>query len=322
MKPSDFFFERSGCPFCQGPGQDMGYSIDYRETAEADPRVPNIGGRLLDCPQCGVTFSSHGCRLEAFALFYNMCLESHHSFDVTPLQRVRLAIIRHLWNSGHQPGSWLQWLARHSLNILHLPVLGRPLKGLRVLDVGAGLGEFMVVARQLGAEVVGTEVLPVLVDHIRRQGLECHLGEVDKLDLESNGFDVILCRAVLYRTVSPRQTLETFHRLLRKDGELALVDPCPIDGVDWFGRKQFPQGHFYIRDVDKYFQVLGRSGFECIRQHMIYGRPDALLKRLNPATAILCAWQILEGNLRRQRPYLLNYCCRKVAPGKSGFQEV
>jgi SAM-dependent methyltransferase len=306
---SDSFFERGGCPFC---GQASGHvlaKISYHETAEANRELPALDGRLELCPSCGVAYSSHGCRIEAFASFYRKTLTDLDYLDRSLLQRVRRAALRRILSEYHRPWSVSRLLDALSLHILHIPPLGRRPRGLRLLDVGSGLGEFLEIYRDLGNEVVGTEVIPELAARLRERGLDCHFGEVEALSLPSGRFDAIVLRAVFYRTRDPAGTLRLLKALLAPGGEIVLVDPCPLEeGVPYFARKHFPQGHFYICDPAKYLGMLRqRFGLSAPASRIIYGRPEALLRPARLVGNAMAFAELLAGNLMRRKPYFLSY---------------
>lgn len=88
------------------------------------------------------------------------------------------------------------------------------------------------------------------------QGIDCRFGQLADIDLRGR-FDLILFRAVLYRTSDPTGTLSAAKRLLAPGGEISIIDPCvDLEGVRYFAFKQFPQGRYYITDFDTYAAML------------------------------------------------------------------
>ena len=164
-------------------------------------------------------------------------------FNNSFLQNIRLlALTRLILSQLSGPLSSALQIPPHTLT---------DFKGKQVLDVGCGFGEFSRAYCELGASVTATEVIPQLVEIVNKQGVKCHLGELDELNLNKGTFDVILFRAVLYRTPNPAKTFEVARDLLTSDGELSMIDPCvDLAGAEYYAFKHFPQGRYYISDIN------------------------------------------------------------------------
>ncbi len=233
-----FFQPSPACPFCQGAGTSR-FPLSYSDTAEANVSVPDATGEILECEACGVYYPSLTYDQKHFADLYSKSLGDLLYFDETVLQRIRRSAISGMIKS--QSRSVLS-------SALQIPAHGAlDFKGRSVLDVGCGFGEFSAAYKKLGATVTATEVIPQLVELNKKQGINCHLGEVESLNLPTTSFDFILFRAVMYRTTAPAVTLKRAVELLAPGGEISLIDPCvDIDGVRYYAGKHFPQGRFYI----------------------------------------------------------------------------
>jgi len=95
----------------------------------------------------------------------------------------------------------------------------------KLLDVGAGYGFFLEIARQRGWEVYGTELTDEAVNHCREKGLSMYKGEFQNLDVEAESFDVIVSIEVLEHINNPIQYIEKAHQVLRKGGVFYLTTP-------------------------------------------------------------------------------------------------
>lgn len=303
------FVARDGCPFCGRAGRTVLDEVRYHETAEANPALPDVRGRLYDCPTCGIAHPSHVYSVASFRRFYDKAFTDLDYLDHSRLQAIRMAWMRRILAGPVGALSLASMLDRLSLRALQVPRMQRRPAGLRILDVGCGFGEFMRLWRDLGGEVVGTEVIPAFVQRMRAAGLTCLLGELEDLDFAGRRFDVVNLRAVFYRTRRPARTLEVAAGLLADGGEILLLDPCPgPEGVSYFFRKQFPQGQFYILDRQRFLKMLqGRFGLRCTRSQLIYGRPTAPLKRVRLAGNLLGLGELMLANLLRRKAYMLRY---------------
>jgi 2-polyprenyl-3-methyl-5-hydroxy-6-metoxy-1,4-benzoquinol methylase len=105
----------------------------------------------------------------------------------------------------------------------------------RLLDVGAGIGTFLSLARdRFGWEVTGTEVSTSAVRIAReRYGLELLVGRIEDLQLPAQSFDLITLWHVLEHVPSPAQTLDLCHHLLASNGLLAIAVPNDDDARSW-----------------------------------------------------------------------------------------
>lgn len=306
---SRFFFERTGCPFCGTQSSTVLSHIRYHETAEANKMLPDISGMLYACEPCGVAYSSHGCHLHAFPDFYSKALGDLTYFDESFLQLMRRRYLKEILRNRHKPSSLSRFLDAASLYVFQVPLVMREMRKQKILDVGCGFGEFMEAYRDMGNAVTGTEVIPALVQRLTQKRLDCELGEIEELSLEKHAFDVIIARAVFYRTRHPAATLNLFKELLAEGGELAFVDPYPTrEGVEYFFKKQFPQGHFYILDHQRYLAMLKEKfGLSCVAMRQVYGRPGAPLKKVRLWGNVVGLFELFCANLFKRKPYVMGY---------------
>lgn len=309
LTAADVFVERTGCPFCHAKSEKRLCEVEYRDTAEANRSVPSVHGTLFECPECGVAFPSHAYRPSAFPLLYAKTFRDLDGFDRSVFQRLRMAGLMRIAVAHHRRVSVSRLLDALTCRVLQVPALGRPPRGLRILDVGCGFGEFVKIYSALGNDVVGTEIVPEFVDRLRQAGFDCRLGELQHLDLGSQQFDVVIMRAVFYRTLDPAATFEKVKAHLAPGGEIVLIDACPErDGAAYFFRKQFPQGQFYVIDRPRYLSMLRqRFGLACAAARLIYGRPEAPLKPLTPLGHVWGLFELIAANLLRRKPYVLSY---------------
>jgi SAM-dependent methyltransferase len=314
MHVEECFAETRGCPFCAVRSTSTLDTIQYRETAEANQSLPDVHGALYACESCGVAYCSHVYQVAAFPVLYQKTLGDLTYFDRTALQVLRKAYLKAILGAQGRIPLVARFLDSMSLRVLQVPQLTRSVRGLSVLDVGFGLGEFSAIFEALGSRVSGTEIIPRLVEAARAKGMDAYLGEIEALDLGGRRFDLILMRAVYYRTRDPVTTLKKVLACLAEDGEIALVDPCPgREGASYFFRKQFPQGRFYVIDRKSYFRMLGeRFALRCMNFRQFYGRPRSALKPTRLIGNLTGLAELAWGNLTRSKPYTAAYTLRRV----------
>ncbi len=307
------FHERDGCPFCSRASDDVLTRIRYHDTVGANRELPNVRGALFACRDCGIGYCSHIYSLEHFAALYQRLIDRNIEFHRSRVQRLRVVVVREILRRRGTRRSISSLLDALTLHALLIPEFKRGSGQQRVLDVGAGFGDFAEAFQELGDTVETTEVVPYLVDILQGMGLRSHLGELEKLRLDSGGFDLIFMRGSLYRTRDPAATLETAERLLAEGGAIASLDPCPGDpGAEYWARMQFPQGQFYILDCERYQSMLrDRFSLEMTDQRVIYGRPETHLHQIGLLGTAIEFGEMLFNNLLRRKPFMLAYSLRR-----------
>ena len=103
-----------------------------------------------------------------------------------------------------------EFLARHR------PAPGRN----RLLDVGCGTGQFLLLARAEGWDVMGIEIAKAGVEAARKVGLPVNLGSLTTLDLPELSFDLITFWNVLDFVPDPMEQARAAHRILAPGGVL------------------------------------------------------------------------------------------------------
>ncbi|MDB3905897.1 class I SAM-dependent methyltransferase [Crocinitomicaceae bacterium] len=95
----------------------------------------------------------------------------------------------------------------------------------KLLDVGAGYGFFLEIARERGWEVHGTELTEEAVEHCRGKGIKMFQGEFHDLDLDPDSYDVIVSIEVIEHINTPKDYVSTAKKILRKGGLFYLTTP-------------------------------------------------------------------------------------------------
>ncbi len=94
--------------------------------------------------------------------------------------------------------------------------------GKRLLDFGAGTGDFLVTAKEKGWEIEGVEPSPIAQENARKKGLRL-CGSVK--ELQNKKFDVITLWHVLEHVPNLEEQIGELEGLLANDGTLIVAVP-------------------------------------------------------------------------------------------------
>ncbi|MHC4471663.1 MAG: class I SAM-dependent methyltransferase [Planctomycetota bacterium] len=94
----------------------------------------------------------------------------------------------------------------------------------RLLDVGAGAGLFLEVARDEGWEAEGVELSARAAEEAARRSIRVHVGDLADLDLEG-GFDAAVSFETLEHVPDPAGFLSSIRAVLRPGGGLLVSTP-------------------------------------------------------------------------------------------------
>ncbi len=165
-----------------------------------------------------------------------------HSKTGLTLDDALLEQIRDYWNAHihdleiatHPVGTaeFFQELAEYRFDKLHyLPTVVRfpAYQGMRLLEVGCGVGLDLVRFACAGALVTGIDLAEVSIDLARRnfaqEGLTAELRVMngENLEFADNSFDVAYAHGVLQYTADAQRMINELHRVLRPGGEAILM---------------------------------------------------------------------------------------------------
>jgi SAM-dependent methyltransferase len=118
--------------------------------------------------------------------------------------------------------------------------------GERVLDLACGTGGVAELLAETGADVVGIDLSPVLVDIARERAAERGLsidyrvGDCERLDLEDASFDAVGSSVGIMFSPDHEATASELARITKPGGRLALANWVPGAGVQDLFRLMAP----------------------------------------------------------------------------------
>lgn len=147
------------------------------------------------------------------------------------------------------------------------------LRGRRILEVGAGLGEASVYFALQGATVVASDLSPAMVRFQQRLAahhgvtITSHAGPAETLELPG-GFDVIYAANLLHHLTDKETFLRIVHRLLKPEGIFVSWDPLCYNPIINVYRRLASK----VRTEDE--APLSRADFKLLRRTFPRSRVD------------------------------------------------
>jgi 2-polyprenyl-3-methyl-5-hydroxy-6-metoxy-1,4-benzoquinol methylase len=152
------------------------------------------------------------------------------------------------------------------------------LKGKKILDVGAGLGESSVYFALQGAEVYYNDISPKMGEFAEKLAnkygvkLQYMIAPIEKLELYENFFDVIHCANLIHHVPQVDQDfwIKTMSQSLKKGGTLVTWDPLRYNPVINVYRRmamevrtidEMPVGFDILKLYKKYFSKVEHKEF-------------------------------------------------------------
>jgi 2-polyprenyl-3-methyl-5-hydroxy-6-metoxy-1,4-benzoquinol methylase len=182
-----------------------------------------------------------------------------------------------------QAGKYDSWLQQERARDLLWKRRLRKLLPYRVegnlLDIGAGIGQFLHHAQPLFTQVTGTEVSSSAVVIAREKyGLKLLAGQIDDLNLPPGSFDNITLFHVLEHVPDPGRLVDLCRKLLRPQGIMVIA--VPNDVLAWSSAIKKAGKRLGLKPFQKFSPVLGIARAGLSREiHLSHFRP-AVLRQL------------------------------------------
>lgn len=230
------------CPLCASSVHDV--------VAERDRNGRPL--RTVMCTVCGHVFTNPAPDENALKAFYTERYRSEYKGVTTPKRK-------HVLRAGFRA---LERLARLK------PYLPAPA---RILDIGAGGGEFAYLLTKAGYSVTGVEPNVGYANFARESyGLDI-LGTILELaNFEPGSFDAITLHHVFEHVADPYQALLRFTGWLRPQGLLIIEVP---NVTSWFHapHRRFHAAHLHTFNQTGLEDVLRAAGYDILDMNIAPG---------------------------------------------------
>lgn len=95
----------------------------------------------------------------------------------------------------------------------------------RLLDIGCGVGETLIAARDAGFDPIGLDIGEYSVEHCRGLGFEVHRASITRTGLPDNSFDVVTMWDVIEHIPRTSEGLREVWRILKPGGLAVVMTP-------------------------------------------------------------------------------------------------
>lgn len=148
-------------------------------------------------------------------------------------------------------------------------LLGKWINGpKKILDVGAGGGEFAYLLKTLGHDVYGIEPNKGYAEYSKSEyGLNVQVGFIQDVLQPDGSFDLITIWHVLEHTENPCEVLTKLHRLLKPQGILVVEVPT-IEATCQSPKSTFHEAHIYNFNLETLRMLGGKVGFSEIEHKL------------------------------------------------------
>jgi len=165
------------------------------------------------CPPCGLWYVCETPEQSAILKLYEGYWQDFRPHDLSSRTAARMLARAKIEGT-------------RDIRIMRLCALLGGLRGKRILDVGCGLGQFLLEARAHGAEVLGIDVSPEACQFVRqRLGLPVSSKPVEQWATETEPVDAVVMNDLIEHVNEPLSYIIAARAVLRLGGVLLLHTP-------------------------------------------------------------------------------------------------
>jgi ubiquinone/menaquinone biosynthesis C-methylase UbiE len=156
-----------------------------------------------------------------------------------------------------------------------------------LLDVGAGIGQFLNLARPHFNHVSGTEVSQTALKIAKEKyGLDLLQGQIEDSNLSQSSFDTITLFHVLEHVPDPKRTIARCKELMKVGGVLLVC--VPNDVLSWTSKLKILGKKLGLRPFQKFSPRLGVPRvFTSSEIHLSHFAPSVLRRALEQAGLVV-----------------------------------
>lgn len=250
--------------------------------ATKDRSFPINGSfQLVKCSKCGLLYLNPQPEFGELQCHYPT--EDYYAYrngrePTNIVNNEKLALWRTIRNSLLKPWSKILPFLQNEIE-KELAYLGPVYDGMRVLDVGCGVGDGLSFYRERGASTYGVEIDPKACEEGRNKGHRIFCGQIFDAGFENEFFDVIRFHQSLEHMFSPKRNLIEAYRILKHGGKVWISLPnhdsfhSRVFGR-WFYAIESPR-HLFGFTSSTVVHLLMQTGFQMEHLHT-YSLPGGI----------------------------------------------
>lgn len=155
---------------------------------------------------------------------------------------------------------------RHLMHKKMTHVLKYVQQGEALIDVGCGIGEFIVRLQDRFHTLAGVDISRPEIEFVKKRignspKVFLHCGELESFHFPDEHFDVCLCLDVLEHVQSPPLLLQEINRILKKGGSLVVTVPNWYDIIVSKVLRLNPL-HIHTFTPWRWMAILRKAGFK------------------------------------------------------------
>jgi len=198
-------------------------NIKSRDLYISQDRILGISGKfqIKQCLSCGLLFIDPQPSIKTLMKYYasDKYFAYSESGKLGPFTTIREYIIRNFYRKS----IIVKVVAFFVQNSFGMPTY---IKNGKVLDIGCGVGDILLLLKKIGFKVYGLEIDKKAVSIARKKGLDVRLGTFKATEgYGNNYFDTIRLYHVIEHLNDPVECLRIARRKLRVGGELIMSTP-------------------------------------------------------------------------------------------------
>lgn len=174
----------------------------------------------------------------------------------------------------------------------------------KILDVGCGVGSFLLEAKKRGWDVYGSEYTDEAIRKCEAEGIKMNKGKLNPSWFLAEEFDIITSFEVIEHINYPKAEIQNMHRLLRKGGLLYITTPNfnAIERFilrDKYSNIEYPEHLSYYTKHTLHY-LLSRNGFKKLKMTSTGASLSHIRKGLSAKAESLSSYDSSDETIREK----------------------
>ena len=158
-----------------------------------------------------------------------------------------------------------------------------PQPGETILDAGCGSGFYSIPIKERGAEVLGVDISPKMVEAVIKSGIKAEVHNLQTLNLGKK-FGKIVCAGVLEFCEDPQRVIENLKNHLNEQGFIVVLIPSFSLGGLAYKLYHLSHGvHVTLFSLGRIENLLNKSGLKIVAM----GKPAPFTYVLKAAVIVI-----------------------------------